>query len=183
MTEDEHPRPGVTLADLQRLRPAFRPGGRVTAGNSAGLNDGAGAVLLASQETASELGLPAVMRLVDYAFVGVDPESMGWGPVPATEKVLRRNGLRIDEIDAIEQNEAFAVQVLAFLDHFGIPQDSTAHNPYGGAIAVGHPLAMSGARLTQQLAHRMRQDESVRLGLTTLCVGLGMGCAVLWERL
>ncbi len=183
VVDDEHPRPGVTMDDLARLRPAFRPGGRVTAGNSAGLNDGAGGVVLASEETAGELGLTAVMRLVDYAFVGVDPETMGWGPVPATERLLARNGLSIGDIDAIEQNEAFAVQVLAFLDHFGIPQDSTVHNPYGGAIAVGHPLAMSGARLTQQLAHRMQHDEGIRLGLTTLCVGLGMGCAVLWERI
>jgi acetyl-CoA acyltransferase len=182
LVDDEHPRPGASMADLQRLPSPFRPGGRVTAGNSAGLNDGAGAVLLADAGTADELGLPAVMRLVDYAFVGVQPETMGWGPVPATEQVLQRNGLGIDDVDAIESNEAFAVQVLAFLDHFGIAQDSTKHNPFGGAIAVGHPLAMSGARLTQQLAYRMEHDDSVRLGITTLCVGLGMGCAVLWER-
>jgi acetyl-CoA acyltransferase len=122
------------------------------------------------------------MRLVDYAFVGVEPETMGWGPVPATEKLLAKNNLKIDDIDAIEQNEAFAVQVLAFLDHFGIPQDSMKNNPYGGAIAVGHPLAMSGARLTQQLAYRMRSDDSIQRGITTLCIGLGMGCSVLWER-
>jgi acetyl-CoA acyltransferase len=182
VTDDEHPRPGTTMEDLQKLRAPFRAGGRVTAGNAAGLNDGAGAVLLASADTAKELGLPARMRLVDYAFVGVQPETMGWGPVPATEKLLAKNNLTIDDIDAIEQNEAFAVQVLAFLDHFGIPQDSMKNNPYGGAIAVGHPLAMSGARLTQQLAHRMGQDESVQRGITTLCIGLGMGCSVLWER-
>jgi acetyl-CoA acyltransferase len=182
VTEDEHPRPGTTMDDLQKLRAPFRAGGRVTAGNAAGLNDGAGAVLLADRETASELGLPATMRLVDYAFVGVEPETMGWGPVPATEKLLAKNNLKIDDIDAIEQNEAFAVQVLAFLDHFGIPQDSMKNNPYGGAIAVGHPLAMSGARLTQQLAYRMRSDDSIQRGITTLCIGLGMGCSVLWER-
>jgi acetyl-CoA acyltransferase len=182
VTDDEHPRPGVTMEDLAGLRAPFRAGGRVTAGNAAGLNDGAGAVLLASHETATQLGLPARMRLVDYTFVGVQPETMGWGPVPATEKLLAKQSLTIDDIDAIEQNEAFAVQVLAFLDHFGIPQDSAKNNPYGGAIAVGHPLAMSGARLTQQLAHRMEHDNSIRRGITTLCIGLGMGCSVLWER-
>jgi acetyl-CoA acyltransferase len=182
VVDDEHPRPGTTMEDLGKLRAPFRAGGRVTAGNAAGLNDGAGAVLLASADTARELGLPATMRLVDYAFVGVQPETMGWGPVPATEKLLAKNDLTIDDIDAIEQNEAFAVQVLAFLDHFGIPQDSMKNNPYGGAIAVGHPLAMSGARLTQQLAYRMRSDDSIQRGITTLCIGLGMGCSVLWER-
>jgi acetyl-CoA acyltransferase len=182
VTDDEHPRPGVTMEDLAGLRAPFRAGGRVTAGNAAGLNDGAGAVLLMDRSKAEELGLTARMRLVDYTFVGVQPETMGWGPVPATEKLLAKQGLTIDDIDAIEQNEAFAVQVLAFLDHFGIPQDSMKNNPYGGAIAVGHPLAMSGARLTQQLAHRMERDASIQRGITTLCIGLGMGCSVLWER-
>jgi acetyl-CoA acyltransferase len=182
LADDEHPRPGTTMESLANLRAPFRAGGRVTAGNAAGLNDGAGAVLLTSADTARELGLTARMRLVDYTFVGVEPETMGWGPTPATEKLLERNNLTIDDIDAIEQNEAFAVQVLAFLDHFGIPQDSMKNNPYGGAIAVGHPLAMSGARLAQQLAHRMEHDDSVQRGITTLCIGLGMGCSVLWER-
>jgi acetyl-CoA acyltransferase len=183
VVDDEHPRPGTTLEDLTRLGTPFRPGGRVTAGNAAGLNDGAGCVLLANRQTAQELGLPGRMRLVDYAFVGVDPETMGYGPIPATEKVLARTGLSIDDIDVIEMNEAFAVQCLAFLDHFGLPPDAAHVNPYGGAIALGHPLAMSGARLTQQLAHYFDTQDDARYGITTLCVGLGMGCTVLWERI
>jgi acetyl-CoA acyltransferase len=182
VTADEHPRAGTTLADLARLKPAFRPGGRVTAGNSAGLNDGAAGVLLASRSAAAELGLRGIMRVVDYVFVGVEPETMGWGPVPATERLLARVGLGIDQVDAIELNEAFAVQCVAFLDHFGLGLDSPIVNPYGGAIALGHPLAMSGARLAQQLAHRFAADEGIRYGITTLCIGLGMGCSVLWER-
>jgi len=183
VTDDEHPRPGTTMEDLARLKTPFRPGGRVTAGNAAGLNDGAGCVLLASRDAAEELGLPARMRLLDYAFVGVEPETMGWGPVPATERLLAKTGLSIDDLDVIEMNEAFAVQCVAFLDHFGLPLDSERVNPYGGAIAVGHPLAMSGARLTQQLAHALHARPEARLGMTTLCIGLGMGCSVLWEKL
>ena len=182
VTADEHPRAGTTIDDLRKLRPVFRAGGRVTAGNSAGLNDGAGCVLLASAEAAAEMGLRPAMKLVDYTFVGVEPETMGWGPVPATDKLLARNGLTIDDIDAVEMNEAFAVQCVAFLNHFGIPLDSDKVNPYGGAIALGHPLAMSGARLAQQLAHRFRSDERIQRGITTLCIGLGMGASVLWER-
>ena len=179
---DEHPRPGTTLDDLAKLRAPFRQGGRVTAGNAAGLNDGAGCVLLASSTTAENAGLQGRMRLVDYAFVGVEPETMGWGPVPATEKLFAKTGLTMDDIDAVEMNEAFAVQCVAFLNHFGLPLDSPKVNPYGGAIALGHPLAMSGARLTMQLAHRFDTDDSLRYGITTLCVGLGMGCTVAWER-
>jgi acetyl-CoA acyltransferase len=181
VTVDEHPRPGTTLEDLAKLRPVFREGGRVTAGNSAGLNDGAGCVLLASRETAAELGLQPRMRLVDYTFVGVEPETMGYGPIPATEKLFAKTGLSMDDIDAVEMNEAFAVQCVAFLNHFDLPLDSTKVNPYGGAIALGHPLAMSGARLAMQLAYRMERED-IRYGITTLCVGLGMGSTVLWER-
>jgi acetyl-CoA acyltransferase len=155
----------------------------VTAGNSAGLNDGAGCVLLADRDTATQLGLPARMRLVDYTFVGVEPETMGYGPIPATQQLLAKTGLSIDDLDVIEMNEAFAVQCLAFLDHFDLPTDSPKVNPYGGAIAMGHPLAMSGARLTQQLAHYLQTHDEARYGLVTLCVGLGMGTAVLWERI
>ena len=179
---DEHPRPGTTLEDLATLKAPFRVGGRVTAGNAAGLNDGAGCVLLTSGDVADELGLQPKMRLVDYTFVGVEPETMGWGPVPATERLLAKTGLTIDDIDAIEMNEAFAVQCVAFLNHFGLPLDTPKVNPYGGAIALGHPLAMSGARLAQQRAHRFTTDDSLRWGITTLCIGLGMGCTVLWER-
>jgi acetyl-CoA acyltransferase len=180
---DEHPRPGTTMEMLSGLKTPFRAGGRVTAGNAAGLNDGAGGVLLASRQAAEEMGLPARMRLVDYAFVGVEPETMGYGPVPATEKLFAKTGLTIDDIDVIEMNEAFAVQCLAFMDHFGLPLDSEKVNPYGGAIAMGHPLAMTGARLTQQLAHYFGQHPDARYGITTLCVGLGMGATVLWENL
>ena len=179
---DEHPRPGTTLESLAGLRAPFRVGGRVTAGNAAGLNDGAGCVLLTSGAVAAELGVQPKMRLVDYAFVGVEPETMGWGPIPATEKLLAKTGLSIDAIDAVEMNEAFAVQCVAFLNHFGIPMDSTKVNPFGGAISLGHPLAMSGARLAQQLAYRFDTDDTIRYGITTLCVGLGMGATVLWER-
>jgi acetyl-CoA acyltransferase len=181
-TADEPPRPGTTLDDLAALKTPFRPHGRVTAGNSAGLNDGATACLLASAETAAELGLPVRMRLVGYSFVGVEPEVMGVGPVPATEKVLRQTGLTIDDIGLFELNEAFAVQVLAFLDHFGIADDDPRVNPWGGAIATGHPLASSGVRLMTQLARHFEENPQVRYGLTAMCIGIGMGGAVVWEN-
>jgi acetyl-CoA acyltransferase len=182
VADDEHPRPGVTMEDLASLRTPFREGGRVTAGNAAGLNDGAGCALLTSSELADELGLTPTMRLLDYTFVGVEPETMGYGPIPATDKLLAKTGMSLDEIDVVEMNEAFAVQCVAFLDHYGLPMDSEKVNPYGGAIAVGHPLAMSGARLAQQLSHYFATNHEARYGITTLCVGLGMGCAILWER-
>jgi acetyl-CoA acyltransferase len=181
-TADEPPRPGTTVADLAALRTPFRPHGRVTAGNAAGLNDGATACLLAAEDAAAELGLPARMRLVGYAFAGVDPEVMGVGPVPATEKVLARTGLTIDEIGLFEINEAFAVQVLAFLEHFGIKDDDERVNPDGGAIALGHPLAASGVRLMTQLARHFEDHPEVRYGLTTMCIGIGMGGSVIWEN-
>jgi acetyl-CoA acyltransferase len=181
-TADEPPRPGTTVQDLAGLRTPFRPHGRVTAGNSAGLNDGATACLLASEEAAAELGLPARMRLVGYSFVGVEPEVMGLGPVPATEKVLRQTGLSIADIGLFELNEAFAVQVLAFLEHFGIADDDPRVNLYGGAIATGHPLASSGVRLMTQLARQFEEHPQVRYGLTAMCVGIGMGGAVIWEN-
>lgn len=179
---DEPPRPGTTMDALASLKTPFRPHGRVTAGNAAGLNDGATACLLASAETADELGLTARMRLVDYAFAGVEPEVMGVGPVPATEKLLARTGLGIEDIGLFEINEAFAVQVLAFLDHFGIADDDPRVNPWGGAIAVGHPLAASGIRLMNQLARHFEEHPEVRYGLTTMCIGMGMGGSVLWEN-
>jgi acetyl-CoA acyltransferase len=154
----------------------------VTAGNAAGLNDGATACLLADEDTARELGLPIRMRLVSYAFTGVEPEVMGVGPIPATEKALRQAGLGIDDIGAIEINEAFAVQVLAFLEHFGLADDDPRVNPYGGAIAVGHPLASSGVRLMTQLARQFEERPEVRYGLTTMCIGIGMGGTVIWEN-
>lgn len=179
---DEHPRPDTTLEQLASLRPAFRAGGRVTAGNSAGLNDGAACTLLCSREAARAQGLTPRMRMVDAVFAGVEPETMGYGPIPATDRLLERNGLRIDDVDVVELNEAFAVQCVAFLDHFGLSSDAEKVNPWGGAVALGHPLAMSGARLVMQVAEHFDRDDSARLGITTLCVGLGMGAAVLWER-
>jgi acetyl-CoA acyltransferase len=181
-TRDEPPRPGTTMGDLAALKTPFRPHGKVTAGNAAGLNDGATACLLASAETAQELGLPTRMRLVNFAFAGVDPEVMGVGPIPATEKLLEKTGISIDEIGLFEINEAFAVQVLAFLEHFGIKDDDERVNPDGGAIALGHPLASSGVRLMTQLARHFEEHPEVRYGLTTMCIGIGMGGSVLWEN-
>ena len=154
----------------------------MTPGNAAGLNDGATACLLAESEAAAELGLAPSMKLVGYAFAGVDPSVMGVGPVPSTERALQRAGLTIDDIGAFEINEAFAVQVLAFLDHFGIDQDDERVNPYGGAIALGHPLASSGVRLMIHLARQFAERPEVRYGITTMCVGLGMGGTVIWEN-
>ncbi|TCN58139.1 acetyl-CoA acyltransferase [Rhodococcus sp. SMB37] len=181
-TEDEPPRPGTTIEDLAKLKTPFRPAGRITAGNAAGLNDGATAAILAGEDTARELGLPIGMRMVGFAFQGVDPAVMGIGPVPATEKVLARTGLSIDDIGLFEINEAFAVQVLAFLEHYGIADDDPRVNQWGGAIACGHPLASSGVRLMTQLSHQFAQHPEVRYGLTTMCIGLGMGGTVIWEN-
>ena len=181
-TVDEAPRPTTTMEGLAGLKTPFRPAGRVTAGNSSGLNDGATAALLASEAKAQELGLSIKARLVTYAFAGVEPEVMGYGPVPSTIKALEKAGLSISDIGAIEINEAFAVQVLAFLDHFGIADDDPRVNPYGGAIAVGHPLASSGVRLMLNLARTFEEKPDVRYGITTLCIGLGMGGTVIWEN-
>ncbi|GAA4242185.1 thiolase family protein [Actinomadura meridiana] len=181
-TRDEPPRPGTTMDDLAGLKTPFRAHGNVTAGNAAGLNDGATACLIAAEDVAAELGLTARMRLVDFAFAGVEPEVMGVGPVPATEKLLARNALTMDDIGLIEINEAFAVQVLAFLEHFKLADDDARVNPWGGAIALGHPLASSGVRLMNQLARHFGERTDVRYGLTTMCVGMGMGGTVLWEN-
>lgn len=181
-TADEPPRPDTTPEGLAALRTPFRPHGHVTAGNAAGLNDGATGSLLAAETVADELGLTKKMRLVGYAFAGVDPAVMGVGPIPSTEKALARTGLSIDEIGLFEINEAFAVQVLAFFDHFGLADDDERVNPYGGAIAVGHPLASSGVRLMIQLARSFERQPHVRYGLTTMCVGLGQGGTVIWEN-
>jgi len=181
-TVDEAPRPETTMEGLAALRTPFRAHGRVTAGNSSGLNDGATACLLASGETARELGLTAKMRLVSFAFAGVEPEVMGLGPVPSTEKALRKAGLAITDIGLFELNEAFAVQVLSFLDHFGIDDEDPRVNEYGGAIALGHPLASSGVRLMNQLARQFGEHPEVRYGLTAMCVGLGQGGSVIWEN-
>ncbi|MET9644597.1 thiolase family protein [Streptomyces syringium] len=181
-TVDEPMRPGTTLANLAGLKTPFRPHGRVTAGNAAGLNDGATASLIAAEDVARELGLPVKMRLVSYAFAGVEPEVMGIGPVPATQKALAKAGLTIDDIGLFEVNEAFAVQVLSLLDHYGIADDDPRVNQYGGAIAFGHPLASSGVRLMTQLARQFEEQPHVRYGITTMCVGFGMGGTVIWEN-
>jgi len=180
---DEFLRPDTTMEALAGLRTPFRAGGRVTAGNSAGLTDGATAALLASAEAADELGLEPQMRLVGFAYAGVEPELMGLGPVPATTKVLERAGLALDDVGLFELNEPFAVQVLTWCDGVGVSPDDPRLNPYGGAIACGHPLAATGVRLMAQLAHAFRRRPEVQYGLTALCIGLGMGAAVLWENL
>jgi len=181
-TVDEAPRPQTTMEALAGLKTPFRPAGRVTPGNSSGLNDGATAAILASEEKALELGLTIKAKMVTFAFAGVEPEIMGYGPVPSTLKALKQAGLTIEDIGAFEINEAFAVQVIAFLDHFGIADDDPRVNPCGGAIAVGHPLASSGVRLMLNLARTFEAQPEVRYGITTMCIGLGMGGTVIWEN-
>jgi acetyl-CoA acyltransferase len=181
-TVDEAPRPQTTMEGLAGLKTPFRPSGRVTPGNSSGLNDGATAAILASEDKALELGLTIKAKMVTFAFAGVEPEIMGYGPVPSTLKALKQAGLKIEDIGAFEVNEAFAVQVIAFLDHFGIADDDPRVNPYGGAIAVGHPLASSGVRLMLNLARTFEAQPEVRYGITTMCIGLGMGGTVIWEN-
>lgn len=181
-TEDEGRRPETTLEGLAGLKTPFRPHGRVTAGTSSPLTDGATMSLMAGADTARELGLSAKMRLVGFAFAGVEPEVMGLGPVPSTEKALKRAGLSISDIGLFELNEAFAVQVLSFTDHFGIADEDPRVNPWGGAIAIGHPLAASGVRLMIQLARQFEQRPDVRYGVTAMCVGLGQGGTAIWEN-
>ncbi|HEX3057414.1 MAG TPA: thiolase family protein [Gaiellaceae bacterium] len=178
---DEFLRADTSLDGLAALKPAFRAGGRVTAGNSAGLTDGATAAFLAAEETVGELGLEPKLRLVGYAYAGVEPHLMGIGPVPATKRVLEQAGITLDDVDLFELNEPFAVQVLTWCDELGIPADDPRLNPYGGAIACGHPLAATGVRLVAQLAYGLR-ERGGRYGLTALCVGMGMGAAILWEN-
>jgi acetyl-CoA acyltransferase len=178
---DEFLRPDTTLEGLADLRTPFRAGGRVTAGNSAGLTDGATAAFLASGEAVEEHGLEPKLRLVGFAYAGVEPELMGIGPVPATQRVLERHGLTLDDVGLFELNEPFAVQVLTWCQELGVDPEDERLNPYGGAIACGHPLAATGVRLVAQLAYGMRERD-VQYGLTALCIGMGMGAAVLWER-
>lgn len=178
---DEFLRPDASLEALAALAPAFRPGGRVTAGNSAGLTDGATACVLASEEAVEELDLAPKLRLVGFAYAGVEPHLMGYGPVPATRRVLEQAGLTLDDVDLFELNEPFAVQVLTWCDELGVVADDPRLNPYGGAIACGHPLAATGVRLVAQLAYGLRERRG-RYGLTALCIGMGMGCAILWEN-
>ncbi len=181
-TVDEPPRPQTTLEALAALKTPFRPAGRVTAGNAAGLNDGATAAILASEDKAKELNLTIKAKMVSFAFAGVEPEIMGYGPVPSTIKALKKAGLDITDIGLFEVNEAFAIQVLSFLDHFGIADDDKRVNIYGGAIAVGHPLASSGVRLILNLANGFKENPDVRYGISTMCIGLGMGGTIIWEN-
>lgn len=176
---DEHPRPDTTLEALSKLRPAFRKGGTVTAGNSSGINDGAAALLLAEANTARQLGLRPMARIVASAVAGVDPAVMGIGPVPAVRKALARAGLRVEDVDLVELNEAFASQVLACVRELGL--DLERVNVNGGAIALGHPLGASGARILGHLVWEMRRREA-RYGLATMCIGVGQGIAVVVER-
>ena len=180
---DEFLRPDTSMEGLADLPTPFRAGGRVTAGNSAGLTDGAAVCLLTSEEAARELGLRPRMRLVSYAFAGVEPELMGLGPVPATHKALELAGLTLDDVGLFELNEPFAVQVLSWCDQVGVDAEDERLNPYGGAIACGHPLAATGVRLLAQLAYGLRERPDVRYGLAALCVGMGMGAALVWENL
>jgi acetyl-CoA acyltransferase len=181
-TQDEGMRPETSMDGLAGLRTPFRPHGRVTAGNSSPLTDGATVSLLAGRDAVKEFGLTPKMRMVSFAFAGVDPEIMGIGPIPSTEKALRKAGLSIEDIGLFELNEAFAIQVLSFLDHFGIDDDDARVNLWGGAIAIGHPLAASGVRLMIQLAAQFAERPDVRYGLTAMCVGLGQGGSGIWEN-
>ena len=179
---DEQLRPSTTLESLAGLGTPFREDGRVTAGNSSPLTDGATMSVLAGTSAVKRLELTPKMRLVSYAFAGVSPSEMGLGPIPATEKALAKAGLSISDVGVVEINETFAVQVLAFADHFSIDQTSPILNPWGGAIALGHPLASSGVRLAIQLARQFELDHSVQYGITTMCVGLGQGGTIVWEN-
>ena len=176
---DEHPRPETSLEKLALLKPAFRPGGTVTAGNASGVNDGAAALVVASEEKAHRLGVEPLGSFVASAAAGVDPRVMGIGPVPAVRRLLERTGVALEDIDLVELNEAFASQALAVIRELGL--DEARVNVNGGAIALGHPLGMSGARLVVSLLHELRRREG-RYGLATLCVGVGQGQAALFER-
>jgi acetyl-CoA C-acetyltransferase len=177
---DEHPR----LSDvntLAALKPAFRDGGSVTAGNSSGINDGAAVCILASEEMVTQLGLKPMARIAGFAAAGVDPSIMGIGPVPATQKALKNAGLTVDQIGVAELNEAFAAQAIASMRELNI--DRSIVNPNGGSIAIGHPLGASGTRISATLLHHMQRNKSLKYGLATMCIGVGQGCAIVYENL
>jgi len=178
---DEHPRPGTTLESLAKLRPLFLENGTVTAGNASGVNDGACALLVASEEAARRHGLTPRARVVAMASAGVPPRIMGMGPIPATRRLLARTGLSLDQMDVIELNEAFASQSLAVVRELGLADDDPRINPNGGAIALGHPLGMSGARLVTTALYQLRRGGG-RYALCTLCVGVGQGLSMILER-
>ena len=182
VARDEHPRPETTLEMLAKLKGVVKPGGTVTAGNASGVNDGAVAVLIASESAVARHGLRPMARILSMATVGVEPRIMGIGPAPATRKVLDRMGLSLARIDAIELNEAFAAQALAVLRQLGLPDDAEHVNPNGGAIALGHPLGASGARLVLTLARELERRDG-RYGLATMCIGVGQGIAMVIERM
>ena len=182
VTTDELLRPESNLEGMKDLKTPFRPHGKVTAGNASPLTDGATMSLIAGEGAVKKYGLKPKMKMVSFAFAGVEPEIMGIGPIPATEKALAKAGLKMDDIGLIEINEAFAIQVLSFLDHFGLADDDPKINPWGGAIAMGHPLAASGVRLMNQLARHFEDNPKVRYGMTTMCIGLGIGGTVIWEN-
>jgi acetyl-CoA acetyltransferase family protein len=177
--KDEGPRPDTSLEKLGKLPPAFRAGGSVTAGNSSSLNDGASALLVASEKKAKELGLKPMARIVSTGIAGVDPRCMGIGPVPATEMALKKAGLTISDLDLVELNEAFASQSLAVIRELGVNPDIV--NVNGGAIALGHPLGCSGARIVTSLLHEMKRRKS-RRGIATMCIGVGQGIATIFEQ-
>jgi acetyl-CoA acyltransferase len=179
---DELLRPDSTVEGMKDLKTPFRAGGKVTAGNASPLTDGATISLLAGDQAVKQYGLKPRMRMVGFAFAGVEPEIMGIGPIPATEKALKKAGLTISDIGLFEINEAFAVQVLSFLEHFKIDDEDKRVNAWGGAIAFGHPLASSGVRLMNQLSRQFEMRPDVRYGITTMCIGLGMGGTVIWEN-
>jgi 3-oxoadipyl-CoA thiolase len=179
LERDEHPRPDTSAEKLAALKPAFRAGGTVTAGNSSGINDGAAAVVVATEERARELGVEPLGRFLGSAVAGVDPRVMGIGPIPAVRKLLDRAGVGVEELDLVELNEAFASQSLVVVHELGLDEDKV--NVNGGAIALGHPLGMSGARLVVSLLHELRRRGG-RYGVATLCVGVGQGQAALFER-
>jgi len=179
---DELLRPDSTVEGMKDLKTPFRASGKVTAGNASPLTDGATISLLAGELAVKQYGLKPRMKMVTFAFAGVEPEIMGIGPIPATEKALKKAGLTISDIGIFEINEAFAVQVLSFLEHFKIADDDARVNAWGGAIAFGHPLASSGVRLMNQLSRQFEMRPDVRYGITTMCIGLGMGGTVIWEN-
>ena len=179
---DELLRPDSTVEGMKDLKTPFRASGKVTAGNASPLTDGATISLLAGDQAVKQYGLKPRMKMVTFAFAGVEPEIMGIGPIPATEKALKKAGLSISDIGIFEINEAFAVQVLSFLEHFKIADDDAKVNAWGGAIAFGHPLASSGVRLMNQLSRQFEMRPDVRYGITTMCIGLGMGGTVIWEN-
>jgi acetyl-CoA acetyltransferase family protein len=178
---DEHPRTETALADLERLKPITRPGGTVTAGNASGVNDGAAALIIASEAAAKRYGLAPIARIIAATSVGFSPRVMGYGPVPAVRKLLDLTGIGFSDVAAIELNEAFAAQALAVLRGLGLADDDPRVNPNGGAIALGHPLGMSGARIAGSAALELR-NRGGRYGLATMCVGVGQGVAMMIER-